>query len=67
MCYMRVTCVLHACDMWCRLKQQKAEARIKATQSFFQQQADEAKQVLMHACVHSHIRTRMRHASPAGV
>ena len=26
-----------------RLKQQKAEARIKATQSFFQQQADEAK------------------------
>jgi cation transport ATPase len=26
-----------------RLKQQKAEARIKATQSFFQQQADDAK------------------------
>jgi hypothetical protein len=26
-----------------RLRQQKTEARIKATQSFFQQQADEAK------------------------
>ncbi len=28
-----------------RLKQQRTEARIKATQSFFQQQADEAKQL----------------------